>query len=276
MGRYIIRRLLWLLVVVFFVSLVTFAFAHAVPGGPFAREKKLPVAILKSMEAKYNLDAPLWKQYVDYMADITIPRVIRGAPSGSLLEDHLINIPIGDYTFQWMNFGPSYKAQSRTVNDVFRENLPISFQLGLYAFLVATVIGIPLGVFAALKQNSLWDYSAMGVAIFGVSVPVIVLGPFFIWIFALQLGWFMPTGWGTWRQEVLPSVALGLSSSAIMARLTRQPAAGDPRRLHPHRAGQRFARAGDHHPARAQKLADPGSDRHGAYLCHPGDRHFCD
>jgi ABC-type dipeptide/oligopeptide/nickel transport system permease component len=155
------------------------------------------------------------------MADISIPRVIQGAPSGSLLEDHLINIPIGDYTFQWMNFGPSYKAQARTVNDIFRENLPISFQLGFYAFLVATVIGIPLGVLAALKQNSLWDYSAMGVAIFGVSVPVIVLGPFFIWIFALQLGWFMPTGWGTWRQEVLPSVALGMASSAIIARLTR-------------------------------------------------------
>jgi ABC-type dipeptide/oligopeptide/nickel transport system permease component len=221
MGRYIARRLLWLFVIVFFVSLITFAFAHAVPGGPFSREKKLAPAILKNLEAKYNLDAPLWQQYMNYMVDITIPRIIHGQPSGSLLEDHLINIPIGDYTFQWMNFGPSYKSQSRTVNDVFRENLPISFQLGFYAFLVAIVIGIPLGVLAALKQNSLWDYSAMGVAIFGVSVPVIVLGPLFIWIFALQVGWFLPTGWGTWRQEVLPSIALGLASSALMARLTR-------------------------------------------------------
>jgi ABC-type dipeptide/oligopeptide/nickel transport system permease component len=221
MGRYIARRLLWLFVIVFFVSLITFAFAHAVPGGPFSREKKLAPAILKNLEAKYNLDAPLWQQYMNYMVDITIPRIIHGQPSGSLLEDHLINIPIGDYTFQWMNFGPSYKSQSRTVNDVFRENLPVSFQLGFYAFLVAIVIGIPLGVLAALKQNSLWDYSAMGVAIFGVSVPVIVLGPLFIWIFALQVGWFLPTGWGTWRQEVLPSIALGLASSALMARLTR-------------------------------------------------------
>jgi ABC-type dipeptide/oligopeptide/nickel transport system permease component len=221
MGRFIIRRLLWLLVVAFFVSLITFGFAHAVPGGPFSREKKLPPAVMKNVLAKYNLDDPLWKQYVNYIGDIAIPRIIEGKPSGSLMEDHLINIPMGDYTFQWMNFGPSYKSQSRSVNDVFRENLPVSFQLGFYAFLVAAGIGIPLGVLAALKQNSLLDYAAMGVAIFGVSVPVIVLGPIFIWLFALELDWFMPTGWGSWRQEVLPSVALGLASSALIARLTR-------------------------------------------------------
>jgi ABC-type dipeptide/oligopeptide/nickel transport system permease component len=221
MGRFIVRRLLWLLVVAFFVSLITFGFAHAVPGGPFSREKKLPPAVMKNMLAKYNLDDPLWKQYMDYIGDIAIPRIIEGKPSGSLMEDHLINVPMGGYTLQWMNFGPSYKSQSRTVNDVFRENLPVSFTLGFYAFLVAAGIGIPLGVLAALKQNSLWDYAAMGVAIFGVSVPVIVLGPIFIWLFALELDWFLPTGWGSWRQEVLPSVALGLASSALIARLTR-------------------------------------------------------
>ena len=75
MGRYIIRRLLWLFVVVFFVSLITFGFAHAVPGGPFDREKPLPEAIKRQIEQKYNLDAPLWQQYVDYMADILIPRI---------------------------------------------------------------------------------------------------------------------------------------------------------------------------------------------------------
>jgi ABC-type dipeptide/oligopeptide/nickel transport system permease component len=89
--------------------------------------------------------------------------------------------------------------------------------------LIATValIGLPLGVLAALKQNSLWDYTAMGVAIFGVSVPVIVLGPIFIWLFAVQLRWFLPSGWGSWQENVLPSVALGLGSSAVIARLTR-------------------------------------------------------
>lgn len=221
MGRYIVRRLLWLFVVIFFVSVITFVIGRALPGGPFSREKKLPPAVLKALEQKYNLDRPPLLQYVDYMGDIFVPKIIVGEPSDSLMEDHLINIPVAGYTFQWMNFGPSYKSQSRTVNDVFRENLPVSFQLGFYAFLVATAIGLPLGVVAALKQNSVVDYLAMAVAIFGVSVPVIVLGPLLIWLLALGTGLFAPTGWGSLRQEVLPSIALGMSSSAIIARLTR-------------------------------------------------------
>ncbi len=222
MARYIARRLLWLFVVVFFVSLITFGFARAVPGGPFSREKKLSPAVLAQLERKYNLDAPLWRQYIDYMGDILIPGITTGPVGGSLQHDYLINIPLGsNYTFQWMNFGPSYKDRARTVNDIFRGNLPVSFELGFYAFFVATLIGLPLGILAALKQNTLWDYSAMAVAIFGVSVPVIVLGPIFIWLFAVELGWFLPTGWGSWRQDVLPTVALGVGSSAVIARLTR-------------------------------------------------------
>jgi ABC-type dipeptide/oligopeptide/nickel transport system permease component len=222
MARYIARRLLWLFLVVFFVSIITFAFAHAVPGGPFSGEKKLPKPILAQLEKKYNLDAPVWQQYLSYMGDILIPRVTGGPIGISLQADYLINIPLGsNYTFQWMNFGPSYKNQARSVSDILRANLPVSFELGIYAFLIATVIGLPLGVMAALKQNTIWDYTAMGVAIFGVSVPVIVLGPVFIWLFAVQLRWFLPSGWGSWEQNVLPSVALGVGSSAVIARLTR-------------------------------------------------------
>jgi oligopeptide transport system permease protein len=222
MARYIARRLLWMVGVVFVVSLITFGLAQAVPGGPFSAEKKLPAAIIKNLEAKYNLDAPLWRQYVDYMVDVIVPRVIAGPPGESLQDNYLINVPLGEsYTFQWMNFGPSYASRARTVNDIFRDNLPVSFELGVYSLAVAIVIGLPLGVLAALKQNSLWDYSGMAVAIFGVSVPVIVLGPFLIWIFAVELGWFLPTGWGTFKQNFLPSIALGTGSSAIIARLTR-------------------------------------------------------
>src|SRR6185503_3863679 len=163
MGRYIVRRLLWLLAIVFFVSLITFSFAHAVPGGPFSGEKKLTQAALAQMERYYNLDKPLWQQYLFMMGNILVPRITADASSQSRLEDYLINIPLGSYTFQWMNFGPSYKSHSRTVNDIFRENLPISFELGFYAFLVAVVIGLPLGIVAALKRNSLWDYIAMSV-----------------------------------------------------------------------------------------------------------------
>jgi ABC-type dipeptide/oligopeptide/nickel transport system permease component len=158
---------------------------------------------------------------VDYIGGIFIPRLSQGGPSTSYLEDYLISIRLGDHTFEWMNFGPSYTSRSRTVNDVFRENLPVSAQLGFYAFLVASCVGIPLGVVAALKQNTAVDYSAMAIAIFGVSVPVIVLGPILIWLFAIQMPVFLPSGWGSLRENALPSVALGLGSSAIMARLTR-------------------------------------------------------
>lgn len=222
MARYISRRLLWLFAVVFFVSLITFGFARAVPGGPFSSEKKLPAAVLAQLEKKYNLDAPLWQQYLRYMGDIIIPRVTSDPQGRSLQADYLINIPLGsDLTFQWMNFGPSYKDRSRTVNDIFRENLPVSFELGFYAFILAAVIGLPLGILAALKRNTLWDYLAMSIAIFGVSVPSIALGPIFIWLFAVQWRWFLPSGWGSWQQEVLPTVVLGVGSSAVIARLTR-------------------------------------------------------
>jgi ABC-type dipeptide/oligopeptide/nickel transport system permease component len=222
MGNFVVRRFLWSVVVLFVVSILTFGFAHAMPGGPFTKIKKLPDETIDRLEEKYNLDAPVGIQYLDYMGDIVIPRVIQGEPSGSLLEHYLINIPVGEYyTFQWMDFGPSYASRARTVNDIFREQLPVSFELGIYALLVALVIGLPLGILAALRQNSIWDYGAVGVAIFGVSAPVIVLGPIFIWIFAVELGWFYPTGWLTWQHKVLPAVALGIGSSAIIARMTR-------------------------------------------------------
>jgi len=221
MGRYIVRRFLWMLLVIFVVSLITFSLQHAVPGGPFDREKKLPAEIMANLQDKYHLNDPLPKQYVDYMADILIPHITTKDEVPSLLTDALIKIDIGDVRIKWMNWGPSYASRSRTVNDIFKAQLPISAQLGLLAMLVALLIGVPMGILAALRQNTVFDYLGMGVAIFGVSVPVIVLGPILIWIFAVTLGWFPATGWGTLKQAVMPSVALGLASSALIARLTR-------------------------------------------------------
>jgi ABC-type dipeptide/oligopeptide/nickel transport system permease component len=119
------------------------------------------------------------------------------------------------------NFGPSYASRSRTVNDIFVAHLPTSAYLGLAALAIAVGIGLPLGVLAALKQNSFWDYISMAMAIFGVSVPNVVLGPVFIIIFALTFHWFPVAGWGRLEQVPMPAVALGLGSSAIIARLTR-------------------------------------------------------
>ncbi len=100
-----------------------------------------------------------------------------------------------------MNFGPSLAQRSRTVNDIFRENLPVSAELGFAAVVVACVIGIPLGTLAALNRNSTYDYVGMGVAILGVSVPIVVMGPLLRFIFGVQLKLLPPTGWGSFRTD---------------------------------------------------------------------------
>jgi ABC-type dipeptide/oligopeptide/nickel transport system permease component len=193
MTRYIVRQLLWMIPVLFVISVITFALVHAVPGGPFEREKALPPEIIANLERFYGLDKPVWRQYVDYIGAI----VTR------------------------LDFGPVMSSRSRRVNDIFAAHLPVSAQLGLFAMVIALGLGVPLGILAALKQNTFWDYLGMGVAIFGVSVPNIVLGPVLIVIFALALGWFPVAGWGTPARMVMPAFALGTGSAAIIARLTR-------------------------------------------------------
>jgi ABC-type dipeptide/oligopeptide/nickel transport system permease component len=238
-GRYIIRRLLWMLVVLFAVSAITFLLMHSVPGGPFDKEKALPEEIIANLNARYHLDDPLVVQYARYIYDVLIPKFSSVKPGMSLMDDAMINIKVGDSLWlKWMNFGPSYASRSRTVNDIFREQLPISGQLGLMSITFAILLGIPLGILSALKQNTVWDYLGMSVAIFGVSVPVIVLGPILVWIFGVALKWLPPTGWGAkppyvlgflpsnigpefFKYAVMPVVALGLVNSAIIARLTR-------------------------------------------------------
>jgi ABC-type dipeptide/oligopeptide/nickel transport system permease component len=137
-----------------------------------------------------------------------------------------------------MNFGPSITSRNRSVNDIFREQLPVSFQLGVFSLMIAVSIGMPLGIMSALNHNKWPDYVGMGVAIFGVSVPTIVLGPTLVWIFGVLLQWLPPSGWGakppfvlglfprdlSWeyfQYAILPAFVLGLGSSAVIARLTR-------------------------------------------------------
>lgn len=238
MGRFIVRRILWMFLVLLVVSFVTFFLMHQVPGGPFDMERALPAEIMANLRARYHLDWPLWRQYAQYVYDVMVPRVTTDPPSASILDQFLIEANVGDVYFRWMNFGPSFTSKSRSVNDLFRDQLPVSFQLGVMAVLFAMVIGIPLGILAALKQNTWLDYLGMSVAIFGVSVPAIVMGPILVWIFAVTLKWLPPSGWGAkppfllglfpdeisvdyFKYAIMPAVALGIGGSAILARLTR-------------------------------------------------------
>ncbi len=226
MGRFLIRRFLWMFVVLFVVSVITFVLMRLVPGGPFNNsERGVPEAVRRNIEAKYGLDQPLLNQYLKYIGDIVLPRITDETWRRSLTEDYLINIDLPflgeDAAFRWMNFGPSLRNRSRTVNMIFTDNLPISFQLGLAAMTVAMAIGIPAGIISALRRNTWVDYTGMGIAIVGVSIPVIIMGPILQYTFAVNLGIFRPTGWGTLDTMILPSFALGFAQSALLARLTR-------------------------------------------------------
>ena len=210
MAKYIIRRLLWAIPVLFCVALVVFVLIRAIPGGPFdfSGDRSLPPSVVKNIEAKYHLDDPVWKQFVDYLWD--------------LLHGDL---------------GPSFRYRSRSVNDIIGDALPVSAQLGLLALSIGIIIGIPMGVIAALRQNSAVDYTATFIAILGVSIPSIVMGPLMIWIFALGLDWFPVSRWGAqppfflgfipkpdlnfWKYAILPAFTLGSGLSASIARLTR-------------------------------------------------------
>jgi len=223
-ARFILRRILWMLLVLFAISFITFGLMRAIPGGPFTGEKRLPAETLAALNAKYHLDQPLYIQYLTFIRDIVIPRVTTGEQSNYLDHEYLINIslPLGDRaTLRWMNFGPTYSTIGRTVSDIFRENLPISMQLGFLAFFLSVVSGIPLGIISALRRNTLVDYAAMGVAVLGVSVPVIILAPVLQYLFGVQLKWLPISGWGKLQQVILPAFALGVANSALVARLTR-------------------------------------------------------
>ena len=195
MIRYIIRRLMWLFPVLFVVSVVTFGLMHMVPGGPWDRERPLPQAVQDRLNRQFNLDKPLHEQYLLYMW---------GAVRGDL--------------------GPSYQRPSKGVTELLTDRLPYSARLGLQALLLAVLIGLPLGIIAALRQNSWVDYVALFFATIGIAVPSFVLGIYLIIVFSVQLDIFpvAASNWdGDWKPWVLPTLALGVTPAAYIARLTR-------------------------------------------------------
>jgi oligopeptide transport system permease protein len=192
MTAYIIRRVLWLIPVLIVVSVITFVLMHAAPGGPWQREKPLPQAQIQLLNKKYGLDDPVPVQYLRW--------------AGGLLTGDL---------------GPSYKYRGRDVNDMVADGWAITFQLGLMAFALAVLVGIPLGVIAALRQNGLPDYAATAVSVIGIATPSFVLAYLLVLIFASGLHWFPTGGWHGPNTWVMPTVALAAFPIASIARYTR-------------------------------------------------------
>jgi oligopeptide transport system permease protein len=189
---YLTRRILWIIPVLFVVSVITFFLMHSVPGGPWDREKRLPASVTTRLNAEYGLDQPLVVQYVRWAGDFV---------TGDL--------------------GPSDRYQDRRVNDIVADGLPTTVQLGVMAFLLATLVGIPLGIFAALGHNRWPDYLSTSISIIGIATPSFVLGILLIVLFSVQLGWFPTGGWKGPQYWVLPTVALAGFPIAVIARYTR-------------------------------------------------------
>ena len=193
MLRFALNRLLQAIPVLLIVISATFLLVHSAPGGPFSADKAVPPEVIKALEAQYNLDQPLWQQYVSYLGD-----VLRG------------------------DFGPSFKYSGRTVNELIAAGLPATAELALYAMLVALVIGISAGVIAAMRPNSMQDYVPMSAAMLGICMPSFLLGPLLVLVFGIHLEWLPVSGWGDIPgDKIMPSITLGTGYAAYIARLSR-------------------------------------------------------
>ena len=194
MIRFIVNRMLWTIPVLWLVATVTFVLMHAAPGGPFDAKsagKQLDPALAASFNRHYGLDKPLWQQYVIYLGNAA-----------------------------HFDFGTSYTQEGTSVVAVIMQGFPYSSRIGVYALLLAVATGVPIGIVAALKQNTVVDYAGLLFATIGYSVPSFVLAIFLLILFGITFP-LVPILFTDWRSYILPSVVLGAGSAAFLARLTR-------------------------------------------------------
>jgi oligopeptide transport system permease protein len=192
MLSFIIRRLLIIVPMALLVVTLTWGLIRIAPGNFYSSEKKLPPAVEATIRKKYGLDDPWYKQY-----GMMIANIVRG------------------------DFGDSLKYQGQSVNEIIRRHLPYSATIGVLGYLLALVIGLTAGITAALKQNSVFDYGSMSLAMLGLSVPNFVLGPILVLVFGFWLYLLPPARWGGVAALVLPVCTLAAIYAAYIARLTR-------------------------------------------------------
>jgi ABC-type dipeptide/oligopeptide/nickel transport system permease component len=198
MARYLLGRVIGLIVVFVIVSIVAFLLMHSIPGGPFDEEKQpLPPAAKANILRKYGLDQPVYVQYLRYM--------------GSALR--------GD-------FGISFQSPTETVIQLIGRTWPVSIRLGGLAILVAFTSGLAFGIIAAVKQNTWIDYVVTFISTLGITVPTFVIATWLLLLFAVRLRWLPTGGWpnggsGDWKTMIMPVITLSLGPSALVARYTR-------------------------------------------------------
>ncbi|MHA1563697.1 MAG: oligopeptide ABC transporter permease OppB [Alphaproteobacteria bacterium] len=194
MLSYAVRRLFGAIPTFFIIISISFFMMRMAPGGPFNLERPLPANILRNLNAVYNLDKPLLTQFRIYLQNL-----VQG------------------------NFGPSMVYRDLSVAEIIGSGLPVSIQFGGAAILLALVVGISLGCYAALKQNSMSDYSVMVVAMIGITIPNFVMAPLMQLFIGVELDWLPVGGWGegALANKVMPVIVLALPQVAVVARLTR-------------------------------------------------------
>lgn len=192
MISYIFRRILYSIFVLWIIITITFILMHAIPGGPFTKEKELPQEILKNIEARYKLNQPLYLQYLDYLKNLIK-----------------------------FDLGPSFKYEDRTVNEIIKEGFPVSCILGISATCLAVITGISFGIISALKHNNFIDRGIMLFATFGVSIPNFIIATILMFFFSLKLKLFPAGLWEGFSSAVLPVISLSLHPTAFIARLSR-------------------------------------------------------
>mgnify|MGYP000430466809 CR=1 FL=1 len=193
MARYVLGRLVGVLVVFLIVSVVIFLLMHAIPGGPY-NEDKVPLSAEAKANylRKYGLDRPLWEQYLLYMGN-----ALRG------------------------DFGVPFQSPTETVAGLIARTWPVSASIGVLALLVALPLGLLLGTLAAARQNTWVDYLTSATATLGITVPNFVVAVWLVLLFAVQFKWLPTGGWGQWQHYVMPVAALALAPMALTARYTR-------------------------------------------------------
>lgn len=194
MFRFIIKRLLEAIPTLLALVTLSFFLMRFSPGSPFTSERGIPPEVLANLQAKYHMNEPLMNQYFHYLWDL-----LHG------------------------NLGYSFRFTDYTINQLIGQSFPISAQIGFWSFIIAVLIGVICGVFAALRQNSLIDYGVMTFANIGMVLPNFVIAPLCILFFSIQHHWLPAGGWnnGAWQYLIMPVVAMSTSYIAQIARITR-------------------------------------------------------
>ena len=223
MLEYALRRTLWVIPVIVAVAAVTFFLMYRAPGGPWDREKTLPAATVKALDAKFGLDRPLWVNpdaVNEKLAEGVRNPVVLGT---AFIDSRFLNYMTGVFRF---DLGPSYASKgAESVQELIVRKFPVSMKLGIVAIIFSVLVGIPLGVIAALRQNTWIDYLSLGASTLGISVPTFVSGLLLLLILSRTFSFSpirSPEEWaGFGPAYVLPGIVLGLGTMAYIARLTR-------------------------------------------------------